>query len=234
MTYIVTHPLFSLILTLAAFSAATWIQKKAGGHSLLNPVVMAIAVVVFFINLSGITYDDYMKGAGYIHFLLGPATVALAVPLYKQLKMIGRQAISVGSAVFTASLVSGFAAWILAYMLRANQDIQLSIIPKSVTTPIAIGIAEKIGAVPSLAVFFVFTTGILGSLFATLIFKLVRMKDEKAIGFSLGATCHGLGVARAFQHSETAGVFSVLGMSLMGLVSGVILPSAVIFFLQVK
>lgn len=232
MIYIITHPLFLLVLTLAAYSSANWVQKKVGGHSLLNPVVMAITIIVVFISVSGISYDDYMKGGGYIHFLLGPATVALAVPLYKQIQMIGKQALSIGIAILTASLVSGLVAWALAYILQAGQDIQLSIIPKSVTTPIALGVAEKIGAIPSLTVFFVFTTGILGSLFATMIFKCVRIKDDKAIGFSLGATCHGLGVARAFQQSGEAGAFAVLGMSLMGLVSGIILPFLVIFFLQ--
>lgn len=231
MDHILTHPLTSLLVTLGAFSLAQWLQKKAGGHSLLNPVVVAIAITVIFIIASGIGYEAYMEGAGFIHFLLGPATVALAVPLYKQLQMIGKQALAVGTAVLTACFISGFVAWFLANQMGAETDIQLSIIPKSVTTPIAIGIAEKINTIPSMAVFFVFTTGILGSLFATLIFKIVRMDDDKAVGFSLGATCHGLGVARAFQKSETAGAFSVLGMSLMGLVSGILMPLIILVFL---
>lgn len=231
MDYILSHPLISLIVTLGAYSFAIWLQKKAGGHSLLNPIVVAIAIVVAFISVSGISYDTYMEGAGIIHFLLGTATVALAIPLYKQIKIIKKQAVAVMTAVLTACFVSGFVAWFLAYQMGAETDIQLSIISKSVTTPIAIGIAEKIGTIPSMAVFFVFTTGILGSLFATLIFKIVRMDDDKAVGFSLGATCHGLGVAKAFQKSETAGVFSVLGMSLMGLISGIIMPFVVLMFL---
>lgn len=231
MEYIVSYPLTSLIVTLAAYSFAVWLQKKAGGHSLLNPIVIAIAVVVAFISLGGIDYETYMKGANFIHFLLGPATVALAIPLYKQLQMIKKQARAVIVSILTACFISGAVAWFLAHQMNAEQDIQLSIISKSVTTPIAIGIAEKIGTIPSLAVFFVFTTGILGSLFATIIFKIVKMDDDKAVGFSLGATCHGLGVAKAFQKSEVAGVFSVLGMSLMGLVSGILMPFVVLLFL---
>lgn len=145
--------------------------------------------------------------------------------------MIKKQVLAVVTAIVTACFISGFVAWVLAYAMDAEKDIQLSIISKSVTTPIAIGIAEKIGTVPSLAVFFVFTTGILGSLFATAIFKAFKMNNDKAVGFSLGATCHGLGVTKAFQKSETAGVFSVLGMSLMGLVSGILMPFVVLFFL---
>lgn len=232
MEYILTHPLTALLVTIGSFSFAQWLQKKAHGNSLLNPVVIAIALSVTFIAFSGIGYETYMQGAGFIHFLLGPATVALAVPLYKQIQMIGKQALAVGTAVLTACFVSGFVAWALACSMGASMDIQLSIIPKSVTTPIAIGIAEKIETIPSLAVFFVFTTGILGSLFATLIFQLVKMNDDKAAGFSLGATCHALGVARAFQKSETAGAFAVLGMSLMGLTSGVLMPFVILMIMN--
>ena len=231
MDFVLTHPLMMLMVTLGSFLLASHVQKKAGGHALLNPVVVSIILVVLYITLSGISYETYMQGANLIHFLLGPATVALAVPLYKQLQMIRAQSLALGCAVLTACIVSAFVAWALASAMQASQDIQLSIIPKSVTMPIAIGIAEKIGTVPSLAIFFVFTTGILGSLFATLIFQAVKIKDPKAIGFSLGATCHGLGVARAFQYSDIAGTFSVLGMSLMGIISGITMPLAALCFL---
>ncbi len=231
MEYILSYPLTSLIVTLGAYSFSVWLQKKAGSHSLLNPVVITIGLAVIFISMSGIGYETYMEGANFIHFLLGPATVALAVPLYKQLQMIKKQAIAVITSVLTACFISGFLAWFIASQMGAAQDIQLSIISKSVTTAIAIGIAEKIGTASSLAVFFVFTTGILGTLFSSFIFKIVKIDEDKAVGFSLGATCHGLGVAKAFQKSETAGAFSVLGMSLMGLVSGILMPLVILFFL---
>lgn len=228
MHFIVSHPISCLIATLGAYSIALWLQKLAGGHGLLNPVVIAIALVVVYISLLGIDYAVYMKGAELIHFMLGPATVALAIPLYKKVQMLRRQAMAIAISTSMACFISGFVSWFIARQMGAGQAIQLSIITKSVTSPIAIGIAEKIGAIPSMAVFFVFTTGILGSLFAPLVFKMVRMEDERSIGFSLGVTCHGLGVAKAFQRGETAGTFAVLGMSLMGLVSGVFLPSAVL------
>lgn len=226
MLLILHQPISSLIATLGAYSLALWLQNKANGHSLLNPVVIAIAMVVAFISFTGIDYAVYMKGAGLINFMLGPATVALAIPLYKKLHVLRSQSAAMIASTSIACLTSGFVAWFFARQMGAEQAIQLSIISKSVTSPIAIGIAEKIGAIPSMAVFFVFTTGILGSLFAPMVFKLVRMEDERSIGFSLGATCHGLGVAKAFQNGETAGTFAVLGMSLMGLVAGVFMPSA--------
>ena len=194
--------------------------------------MIAIALVVIYISALDIPYAEYLKNANLIHGLLGPATVALAIPLYNQLSLIKKSALGIVAAVLVASLVAAGVAYYMAVLMGATEDIQLSIIPKSATTAIAIGIAEKIGAQPSLAVFFVFTTGIIGSVIATMLFKLFRITDERAIGLSLGATCHGLGVARAFQYSEKAGVFSALGMSLMGIISGILLPILVVVLLQ--
>ncbi len=221
---ILIHPLMALFFTIGSFVLAEWFQKRMGGHSLLNPVVVAITLVVIYIVGLKIPYQEYLKNVNLLHALLGPATVALAIPLYNQLTLIKKSLIPIGIAVLASCLVAGGVAYYLTHLMNAPRDIQLSIIPKSTTTAIAIGIAEKIKADPSLAIFFVFTTGIIGSLIATLIFKICRIRNERAIGLSLGATCHGLGVARAFQYSERAGAFSVLGMSLMGIVSGILLP----------
>ncbi len=221
---ILVHPLMALFFTIGSFVLAQWFQKRMGGHSLLNPVVVAITLVVIYIVALKIPYQEYLKNVNLIHALLGPATVALAIPLYNQLTLIKKSLIPIGIAVLASCLVAAGVAYYLTHLMNAPRDIQLSIIPKSTTTAIAIGIAEKIKADPSLAIFFVFTTGIIGSLIATLIFKICRIRNERAIGLSLGATCHGLGVARAFQYSERAGAFSVLGMSLMGIVSGILLP----------
>lgn len=230
--YIVLYPLTALVVTIAGFVFAKWLQQKCGGHSLLNPAVITIAVVVLFVVSTGMEYETYMNNVGVINFLLGPVTVALAIPLYKQLHVIKSNLKAVIVAVTVACVVSGVVAWFLAFQMGAEEDIQLSIIPKSVTMPITIGIAEKVETIPSLAVFFVFTTGILGTLFAGLIFKICRLTDEKATGFSLGATCHALGVVTAFQRSEVSGTFAVLGMTLMGLLSGVVMPLAILMLLK--
>lgn len=229
---ILTHPLMALFVTIGSFLAAQWFQKKMGGHSLLNPVVIAIILVVVYIVVLDIPYKDYLQNVNIIHALLGPATVALAIPLYSQLTLIKKSAIGIGVSVVISALVAAGVAYYMANLMGAGEDIQLAIIPKSATTPIAIGVAEKIGGDPSLAVFFVFTTGIIGSVIAGAVFRLFRITDDRAIGLSLGVTCHGLGVARAFQHSEKAGAFSALGMSLMGIVSGILLPVLVLSFFK--
>lgn len=232
MEFVLSHPLTSLLITLCAFSGFGWLQKKAGGNSLLNPVVWAIIVCVTFISLSGIGYETYMRGAAPIHFLLGPVTVALAVPLYRLLSTIQKDVLALLSAIFICCLLAAFSAMGLAALMDANTDMQLAIISKSVTAPIAIEIANKINTPESLAVFFVFTTGIPGSLLATAIFRAARIKDERAQGLALGTTCHGLGTARAFQISKEAGTYAVIGMSVMGILSGLILPTLILLFFK--
>lgn len=225
---ILYHPATAMIVTIGSFLAAQWFQKKMGGHPLLNPVVMAIFMVVIYLIATDIPYAEYLQNVNLIHALLGPATVALAIPLYHQFETIKRSAPALLCTVIACSIIAAGVAYYLAGMMGAGDDIRLAIMPKSTTTPIAIGIAEKINADTSLAVFFLFTTGIIGTLIATTLFKLVRIKDDKAIGLALGVTCHGLGVARALQHSEKAGAFAALGMSLMGIISGILIPVAVI------
>lgn len=230
MTDILQNPLTSLLVTLCAFYAFGAVQKKFGGHSMLNPVVWAIVVCVCFVTFSGISYETYMEGAGIIHFLLGPVTVALAVPLYRLMGMISRDAKAILITILIACLLSAFSAFAVMAWMGAAQDMQLAVTSKSVTAPIAIEIAKKIGTPSSLAVLFVFSTNIPWILLTGFIFKGIRMKDERAQGLALGTVCHGLGVARAFQVSELCGTYSVIGMSLMGIISGILLPILILFF----
>jgi len=230
MSEFLSDPLTSLLVTLVAFYGFGVVQKKAGGHAMLNPVVWAIIVCVCFIQLSGISYETYMNGAGIIHFLLGPVTVALAIPLYRLLSTILKDARAILVTVGIAVILSAFSAFGVMAIMGASTDMQLAVTSKSVTAPIAIEIANKIGTPSSLAVLFVFATNIPWILFTGLIFKSIRIEDERSQGLALGTVCHGLGVARAFQISELCGTYSVIGMSLMGIISGIILPILIIIF----
>ena len=227
---LLVHPLTSLLITLCAFYGFSELQKRVGGHSMLNPVVWAILTCVAFIVVSEISYEDYMHGAGVIHILLGPVTVALAVPLYRLFSEIAKQARAILVTVLAACLVSAFGAMGLVELLGGTEEIKLAITSKSVTAPIAIGIAEKIGTVESLAVLFVFATNIPWLLLSTAILKAIGANDEDTQGIALGTVCHGLGVAQAFQIGKRCGTYAVIGMSLMGIFSGVLLPILIIAF----
>lgn len=231
-SYAIEHPLASLLVSLCSFSAALHLHKKYNGFALFNPVLWGIAISVLYIYMADINYDIYMQGGQYIHFLLGPVTVGLAVPLYKYLGDIKKDALGFLMTVIITCPIAGFSAWALTVWAGAPDDIQLAIIPKSATTPIGIEIAEKINAVPSLAVLFVILTGVSGSLFAPAFLKLIGVKSEREQGLAIGIASHGIGASRAFQISEKAGTYAVIGMSLMGIASGIILPILVITFLQ--
>lgn len=201
---------------------------------MLNPVVWAIIVCVCFLQITGVSYETYMKGAGIIHFLLGPVTVALAVPLYRLLTMITKDARAILITIGAASVISAFSAFGIMWLMNASRDMQLAVTSKSVTAPIAIEIANKVGTPESLAVLFVFATNIPWILLTSFAFKAMRLKDDaqsyRAQGLALGTVCHGLGVARAFQINELCGTYSVIGMSLMGIISGILLPILIMVF----
>jgi len=222
--YLSASPLLGLTITLVVYQAAYWIYKRANFHPLLNPVALSVAALVALLKLTGTPYATYFDGAQFVHFLLGPATVALAIPLYAQLDKLKAAwlpllgALVVGSAVAIGSAVG------IAWALGASDTTLISIAPKSVTTPIAMGITEKLGGLPSLTAVLVVSTGILGAVLAKYVLDALAIRDHGVRGFAVGVAAHGIGTARAFQVSEQAGAFAGLGMGLNGLATAVLFP----------
>ncbi|ADZ89403.1 LrgB family protein [Marinomonas mediterranea] len=224
-------PLYSLALTFGCYSVALVLKKKLNRDT-FNPVIVAVLLLLVALIAFDISYDQFAEGMDLISTLLGTATVALAVPLYKQLAHIKASLFAIIVSVICAGFVASVASYLFAYYLQISESLQLAIMSKSVTVPVAICIAEKIGEDSALAVFFVFSTGIIGSLIAPSIFRLFNIEDQRAMGLSLGATCYGLGLVRAFQYSVEAGVYSIIGMSLMAIGSGIFLPSIILSYFK--
>ncbi len=222
--YLAASPLGGLTLTLLAYQLAYWLYQRSGMNPAANPVAIAVAIIVTLLLLTGTSYATYFDGAQFVHFLLGPATVALAVPLYAQLPRLKRMAGPALIALAIGSLTAIVSAIAVGWIFGADRATLMSLAPKSVTTPIAMGIAEKIGGLPSLTAVLVVTTGILGAIGAQWLFKLLRVKDEAVQGFAIGVAAHGIGTARAFQISETTGAFAALAMGLNGLLTAILLP----------
>ena len=222
--YLAASPLLGLTLTLVAYQAAYWLYTRSGMSPAANPVAIAVAIIVALLTLTGTPYATYFDGAQFVHFLLGPATVALAVPLYAQLPRLKRMLGPALVALALGSLTAIVSAIAVGWALGASRPTLMSLAPKSVTTPIAMGIAEKIGGLPSLTAVLVVTTGILGAIGAQWLFRLLRIKDEAVQGFAIGVAAHGIGTARAFQLSETMGAFAALAMGLNGLATALLLP----------
>ena len=224
--YLAATPLLGLTITLLAYLAAQSIYVRLNGNPLANPVAVAVALIIALLTLSGTSYATYFEGAKFVHFLLGPATVALAVPLYAQLPRLKRMLGPLSLALLAGSLTAIGSAMAVGSWLGASRQTVLSLAPKSVTTPIAMGIAEKIGGLPSLTAVLVVTTGVLGAVMVRGLLRLLRIdeNDHAVMGFSVGVAAHGIGTARAFQLSETAGAFAALGMGLNGLATALLLP----------
>jgi len=217
-------PLFGLMITLGAYYVATVIQRRCKQSPLVNPVLIAALAVALFLWIANIPYAAYFRGALFVHFLLGPATVALAIPLYNQLHQVRKAMIPILVSVVVGSLTGIVSAVGIGWLLGAQRATLLSLAPKSVTTPIAMGIAEKIGGQPSLTVMFVITTGILGAMVGHSVVKALGIKDWRAYGLAIGVASHGVGTGRAVQLNETAGAFASLAMGLAGLTAAVLIP----------
>ena len=223
--YLSTSPLLGLTLTLLAYQAAFWIYKRVGFHPLANPVLISVAILASLLLATGTPYQAYFDGAQFVHFLLGPATVALAIPLHAQWPRLKAMAGPLIVALVVGSLTAALSAWGIGALLGGSRESLMSLAPKSVTTPIAMGVAERIGGLPSLTAVLVISTGIIGAVFGRSLYQRLHVIQDHAVrGFAIGIASHGIGTARAFQVSEQAGAFAALAMGLNGLLTAVSLP----------
>jgi predicted murein hydrolase (TIGR00659 family) len=225
--YLAETPLLWLTLTVVAYVGADALHRRLGRRAAANPVLVSVAALVAVLVASGSRYDAYFEGAQFVHFLLGPATVALAVPLHAELGRARARALPFGVALVAGSATALFSAVGVAALLGASRPTLMSLAPKSVTAAVAMGIAEELGGSPSLTAPLVVLTGILGAVTGPSLLRLVRVRDEAATGFAMGVASHGLGTARAFELGERAGAFSGLAMGLNALVSALLLPALV-------
>lgn len=228
--YLSATPLLGLTLTLVVYQAAYWLYARSRFHPLLNPVPVAVAALVLLLLATGTEYATYFEGAKFVHFLLGPATVALAIPLYTQFEKLKAIIVPLLAALFAGSLFAIASAVGVAWILGASEVTLISIAPKSVTTPIAMGISEKLGGLPTVTTVMVLLTGVIGAVSAKYILDLLRINDWSVRGFSVGLAAHGIGMARAFQVSEEAGAFAGLAMGMNGLATALMFPLLVRIF----
>lgn len=222
--YLSASPLTALTVTLLAYLIGDWIYQKFNRMPVLNPVLIAVILITVGLTVSGIDYWTYFEGAQFVHFLLGPATVALAIPVAKLLKSMrggyGALLVSLTSGSVTAAL----SAVLIAEMLEASTQTVLSLAPKSVTTPIAMGISERIGGLPSLTAVCVIMTGIIGAMLGPYVLNAARITSWDARGFAMGVAAHGIGTARAIQINQQAGAFASLAVGLNGLATATLIP----------
>lgn len=226
---LLSTPLFGISLTLVSYALAQALYRRTG-WLLLNPVATTIGGLILFLVIADIPYQQYAVGGNYILFLLGPSVVALAVPLYTRRREIlaRRKAIFIG--ILAGCLSSIISASGLAWLLGGSRQVVLSLAPKSVTTPIAISIVEKIGGISALTAALVVITGCIGAICGPEFCRLLGIRSQAAVGLAMGTAAHGIGTARMLEVDRLGGAVSGLAIGLNGLFTAFLLPLLFLLF----
>ena len=223
-------PLTGVFVTLLAYRLALWLNRRCHGHPLSNPVLIGVLLLLGWLLLSGTDYRQYMQGAQLIQMLLGYATVALAVPLYGNLSRLKRAAGLLALSILLGGLAGIVSAVGFGWLFGLPHEVLLSLSTRAVTTPIAMSVAQGIGGVPELSAMCVILSGIFGAVVARPLFAALGLHDDMALGVATGISAHGIGTARVFQLSETAGAFAGLAMGLNGLLTALLVPLLLALF----
>lgn len=219
--YLSREPLAALAATLSAWWLALRAQALCRAHPLANPVLLAVGLLAGALLLAGVEYRAFFEGAQFVHFLLGPATVALAVPLARQWPAVRAAPLAVLAAVGAGSALAVLSALLLAW---GSAPLAATLAPRAVTAPVAMGVSEALGGLPGLTAVVVICCGVVGAALGPVLLDLLRVRDMRARGLALGTASHGIGTARALSVSAEAGAFSALAMGLNALGTALLLP----------
>jgi predicted murein hydrolase (TIGR00659 family) len=222
--YLSATPLLWLAVTLVAWIAAEAIARACGRHPLVNPVLIAIAMVGGVLVATGTPYQTYFEGAQFVHFLLGPATVAIAVPMVRHLTLVRANIVPMIVALLAGAVTAVVSVVAVAAAFGVPREILVSLAPKSVTAGIAMAITESMGGRPALTAVLVIATGVMGAVIVTPLMNALKITDYAARGFAVGLTSHGIGTARAFAVDEIAGTFAGIAMGLNGVATSLVVP----------
>ena len=228
--YLSASPLFGLTATLVVYLLAQSASARLGGAPWANPVLWSVLVLAGGLLATGVDYPTYFAGAQFIHFLLGPAVVALAWPLWQRRQELRERFGRILLAAFLGGATACVSALLLGWAVGLPHDVVLSLAPKSVTAPVAMGISEKIGGIPALSAVFTVLTGMIGALSGKYLFDALRVTTDPegyaARGFALGTASHGIGAARALQVDAQAGAYAGLALGLQVLLAALLMPLA--------
>lgn len=224
--YLSTSPLIWLTLTVCTWIAAVELSVRLKRNPLVNPVMISIIVLSAVMSVFDIPYEKFFAGAQFVHFLLGPATVAIAVPLYLQWAEVKKVLAPIGVALAVGSVVAVLSVIALGWLVDLPRDVLISFLPKSATAGVAMAISASLGGNPSLTAVLVILTGITGALIVTPMMNRMGIRDYAARGFAVGLTSHGIGTARAYDVDPTAGLFAGIAMALNAIATSIIVPLA--------
>ncbi len=214
---------FGMVISVGTYLFGVWLRKKVP-LAILNPLLVSIILTIAFLMVFKIDYQDYNEGARYLSYFLTPATVCLAIPLYKQLELLKHHFAAVAGGIVSGVLASAFSIFALSKLFGLSHEHYVTLLPKSITTAIGIGVSEEAGGIVTLTVVSIVITGILGNVIADVIFKLFKIKEPVARGLALGTSAHAIGTARALEMGEIEGAMSSLAIAVAGLLTVVVVP----------
>lgn len=217
-------PLFFVLLTLAAYRLGREAKDRTGGHPLAQPVLVAIVVIGAVLAATDVDYSVYRDGTELIAFWLGPATVALAVPLHRNAHRLRGFLLPMLVAIPLGALVSIVLGVLLVRGLGGDEKLAMTMAPKAATTPVSIALSEQVGGIPALTAVLTIVIGIVGAVVGPALLSLARVRDARARGLAMGAVSHGIGTSRSLHDDETEGAFAGLGMGLTALATSLLLP----------
>ena len=214
---------FGVFVSLFAYLIGMELKKKFG-WPVLNPLLVAIILVIAFLKATGITYTDYNEGASYISYFLTPATVCLAIPLYKQLELLKRNLTAVATAITAGVIGSVVSVYVMSMIFKLEHVHYVSLLPKSITTAIGMGVSEELGGLVTITVAVIIITGVLGNVIAEAVCKIAKIEEPIAKGLALGTSAHAIGTAKAMEMGPVEGAMSSLSIAVAGLMTVVSVP----------
>lgn len=223
MNDIINSPMFGILLSIVCFEIGLYVYKKTK-LPILNPLLICITLIVIILLTFNISLDSFNKGGKLISFFLGPATVVLAVPLYNKLETIKEYAVPIILGVTVGSITAVFSIFYISKLFGLTSELTLSLVPKSITTPIGIEVSKVIGGIPAITVAAIIITGIMGAVISPIVCKIFKITDKIAIGISIGTSSHAIGTTKAIEMGETEGAMSGLAIGIAGLITSFLAP----------
>lgn len=223
MTQLIENPIFGVLITLMAYEAGLYLQRRTG-FALLNPLLISTVFIILFLVISGIDYESYNTGGKIVSFFITPATVALAVPLYRNFKLLRANLWPIFLGITAGVLVNFISLYLLVEYTDLGKEIFYTLVPKSVTTPIGIELSQQIGGIPQITIAAIIISGLTGVILGPVIFRIFSISDKVARGIAYGTTSHALGTTKALEEGEIEGSMSGLSIGIAGLLTAVMVP----------
>ncbi len=225
----IKSPIFSVFLTLTAFEIGLFCQRKTG-LAVLNPLLVSVVIIMGFLHFSGMSYESYSVGGNLISFFIAPATVVLAVPLYKNFQLLKENALPILIGILTGTLVNVLSLVLIFKVLNLDVELLYSLVPKSVTTPIGVELSLQLGGIPQITIAAIVISGVTGVVLGPVIFKIFKIDDQVAKGIALGTASHALGTSRALEEGEIEGGMSGLSIGIAGIFTMLLVPLVLSLF----